>query len=130
MMLVTLPAETHYDVSLAQKKLSADMNELVESMKKTITHSETPMEGLLDISVHSDFVFNCILFYFLNQKHNTGAYKQNMLEAAYVLVIDSKNLLDTLDEIKMQPKTKDTDTAHLMMQKPEQIYANDSVLNT
>ena len=29
-------------------------------------------------------------------------YKQSMLETTYVLVIDSKNLLDTLDEVRIQ----------------------------
>lgn len=123
-LLNTLPAKTHYDVGLAQKKLSADMNELVESMKKTITHSETPMEGLF---LGTFYYIVTILFHYFY----LGAYKQNMLEAAYVLVIDSKNLLDTLDEIKMtspEMKTNENDTD--VSKKKEQIYANDSVLNT
>lgn len=36
---------------------------------------------------------------------NTAAYKQNMLEASYILVIDSKNLMDTVDEIRLRIKT-------------------------
>ncbi|OTF72469.1 hypothetical protein BLA29_009279 [Euroglyphus maynei] len=65
----------HHHIILAQKKLSTDMNDLVESMKKAIMYSDTPMEG---------------------------AYKQNMLEASYILVIDSKNLMDTVDEIRLR----------------------------
>jgi len=30
------------------------------------------------------------------------AYKQSMLETTYVVVIDTKNLLDTLDEVRIQ----------------------------
>ncbi|XP_027204780.2 protein tyrosine kinase 2 Fak [Dermatophagoides pteronyssinus] len=76
--LEAIPDDEHRLITLAQKKLSTDMNDLVESMKKAIMYSETPMEA---------------------------AYKQNMLEASYILVIDSKNLMDTVDEIRLRIKT-------------------------
>ncbi|KPM11320.1 focal adhesion kinase-like protein [Sarcoptes scabiei] len=80
--LQTIPIEKHQNVSQAQKKLSLDMNDLVESMKKTITYAETPIEG---------------------------TYKQNMLESAYVLVIDSKNLMDLVDEIRLRMNSNTED---------------------
>ena len=45
LLLETLPKNLSFNITMAQKKLSAGMNDLVESMKKTITFSETPMEG-------------------------------------------------------------------------------------
>ncbi|UXI16519.1 palmitoyltransferase ZDHHC15 [Sarcoptes scabiei] len=80
--LQTIPIEKHQNVSQAQKKLSLDMNDLVESMKKAITYAETPIEG---------------------------TYKQNMLESAYVLVIDSKNLMDLVDEIRLRMNSNTED---------------------
>lgn len=44
--LEAIPDDEHRLITLAQKKLSTDMNDLVESMKKAIMYSETPMEGL------------------------------------------------------------------------------------
>lgn len=46
LFLESVPEDAHCNICLAQKKLSTDMNDLVESMKKTINYSETPMEGL------------------------------------------------------------------------------------
>jgi len=77
-LALSLPEEAHWSIGVAQKKLTSDMNDLVEAMKKTIMHSETPMEE---------------------------TYKQSMLETTYVLVIDSKNLLDTLDEVRIRLRT-------------------------
>lgn len=40
----------------------------------------------------------------------TEAYKQSMLETTYVLVIDSKNLLDTVDEVRLQVASASSST--------------------
>lgn len=44
----------HWTIDVAQKKLTADMNDLVEAMKRTIVHSDTLMEGR--------HFLNCTLF--------------------------------------------------------------------
>lgn len=50
LLLPGLPDESdRRNVEVAQKKLTSHMNDLVEAMKKTIMHSETPMEGNLCI---------------------------------------------------------------------------------
>jgi len=55
---------------MAQKVLSTDMGNLISSMKLAQQYSSTALDG---------------------------EYRKNMLKAAHVLAIDSKNLLDAVD---------------------------------
>jgi len=51
LLLPGLPEESHWSIGVAQKKLTSDMNDLVEAMKNTIMNSETPMEGWTDLQI-------------------------------------------------------------------------------
>lgn len=47
-LLSQTQTDYRWPINAAQKKLTSDMNELVESMKKAIMQSDTPLEGNLD----------------------------------------------------------------------------------
>lgn len=68
--LKLLPNETHHEIEMAHKVLSSDMAELIRTMRLAQQYSSTP----LDVE-----------------------YRKNMLKAAHVLAMDSKNLLDAVD---------------------------------
>lgn len=104
LLLPTLAEDAHWSIGVAQKKLTTNMNNLVESMKKAIMHSDTPMEGTVCIQNLKKTI--------TNKPPSLGAYKQNMLESAYILVIDSKNLLDTIDDIRMNNLNYFDDSVH------------------
>lgn len=63
---------------MSHKVLSADMGNLVQAMKLAHEYSST----LLD-----------------------GEYRKGMLQAAHVLAVDAKNLLDTVDVSKNRAKS-------------------------
>lgn len=72
-VLNQLPQDTHHEVTMAQKVLSADMNQLVSAMK--------------DAQAHYDK--------FLEQE-----YQKKMLKAAHVVAVNSKVLLDAVNSAK------------------------------
>lgn len=59
---------------MAQKVLSTDMGNLISTMKLAQHYSTTAMDG---------------------------EYRKNMLKAAHVLAMDSKNLLDAVDKARL-----------------------------
>lgn len=82
---------------MAERVLSSDMTSLVNAMKLALKYSRT----LLD-----------------------AEYRREMLQAAHVIAVDSKNLLDTIDlarrlEIYRATQTAaDTDTAECSTGEP------------
>lgn len=66
-----LPSETHNEIEMAHKVLSADMAELIKAMKLAQQYSQTLVVD--------------------------AEYRKAMLQAAHVIAVDSKNLLDTVD---------------------------------
>ncbi|XP_017776897.1 PREDICTED: focal adhesion kinase 1 isoform X4 [Nicrophorus vespilloides] len=74
--IVTLfPASVHKEVEMAHKVLSKDMSELVNTMKLAQQYSTTTLDA---------------------------EYRKGMLGAAHVLAMDSKNLLDVVDAIRIR----------------------------
>ena len=59
---------------MAQKVLSTDMGSLISAMKLAQHYSSTALDG---------------------------EYRKSMLKAAHVLAMDSKNLLDVVDNIRL-----------------------------
>ncbi|KAL4235721.1 putative serine/threonine protein phosphatase [Mactra antiquata] len=62
------------EIEMAQKVLSTDMGNLISAMKLAQHYSTTAMDG---------------------------EYRKNMLKAAHVLAMDSKNLLDAVDNVRL-----------------------------
>ncbi|XP_019880212.2 focal adhesion kinase 1 isoform X6 [Aethina tumida] len=74
--IITLfPTSAHREVEMAHKVLSKDMAELVNAMKLAQQYSNTTLDG---------------------------EYRKGMLGAAHVLAMDSKNLLDVVDAIRIR----------------------------
>ena len=68
--LTPIPVISDLQVEMAERVLSSDMTSLVEAMKLALKYSKT----LLD-----------------------AEYRREMLQAAHVIAVDSKNLLETVD---------------------------------
>ncbi|XP_041358012.1 focal adhesion kinase 1-like isoform X2 [Gigantopelta aegis] len=71
--LPKLPPESHREISMAQKVLSTDMASLISAMKLAQQYSTTTMDT---------------------------EYRKGMLKAAHILAVDSKNLLDIVDNAR------------------------------
>ncbi|XP_052283061.1 focal adhesion kinase 1-like isoform X4 [Dreissena polymorpha] len=69
-----LPPNQHREVEMAQKVLSTDMSHLVSAMKLAQQYSSTALDA---------------------------EYRKNMLKAAHILAMDSKNLLDAVDNVRV-----------------------------
>lgn len=69
------PAPAQREVEMAHKVLSKDMTELVSAMKLAQHYSQTTLDN---------------------------EYRKGMLGAAHVLAMDSKNLLDVVDAIRIR----------------------------
>lgn len=69
-----LPANQHREIEMAQKVLSTDMGNLISAMKLAQNYSNTAMDL---------------------------EYRKNMLKAAHVLAMDSKTLLDAVDNVRL-----------------------------
>ena len=67
-----------FQIEMAQKVLSTDMGSLISSMKLAQQYSTTALDG---------------------------QYRKNMLKAAHVLAMDSKNLLDVVDTARITALT-------------------------
>lgn len=67
------PSQTHKEVEMAHKVLSKDMKDLVASMHRAMQYSDTTLD------------VEC---------------RKNMLSAAHILAMDTKNLLDVCDSIR------------------------------
>ncbi|RWS12001.1 focal adhesion kinase 1-like isoform X2 [Dinothrombium tinctorium] len=74
-LVPTLPLWSHREVEMAHKVLSKDMAALIQAMKNAQKYSKTTVEA---------------------------EYRKGMLQAAHVLVVDAKNLLDTVDSIRVR----------------------------
>ncbi|CAG2105622.1 unnamed protein product [Medioppia subpectinata] len=70
-----LPLWSHREIELTHKVLSKDMAGLVQAMKLAQQYSRTTVES---------------------------EYRKAMLESAHILVINSKNLLDTIDHVRLR----------------------------
>ena len=92
-LMDTLPAAHHREVTLVHQVLSKDMAALVKALKMATEMQETTVEA---------------------------EYRRAMLQAAHVLVVHAKNLLDTVDALRIrlaQPQT-------LVRMKENMLYAN------
>ena len=70
-----LPDWSHNEINLAHRILSKDFSSLVDSMKQAQKYSNTTIEH---------------------------EFKKKLIKSAHALVIDSKNLLDVIDKIKLK----------------------------
>jgi focal adhesion kinase 1 len=68
-----LPSECHAEIHMAHQVLSSDMAQLISAMRLAQQYSSTLVDS---------------------------AYSKNMLQAAHILAVDSKNLLDTVDNAR------------------------------
>ena len=74
-LIPTLPLWSHREIEMAHKVLSKDMAGLVQSMKLAQEYSRTTVES---------------------------EYRKGMLQSAHVLVMDAKNLLDSVDSVRLR----------------------------
>ncbi|CAH0551901.1 unnamed protein product [Brassicogethes aeneus] len=74
-IITSFPTTAHREVEMAHKVLSKDMAELVNAMKLANQYSSTTLDA---------------------------EYRKGMLGAAHVLAMDSKNLLDVVDAIRVR----------------------------
>lgn len=79
-LMPTLPLWSHREIELTHKVLGKDMAKLVQAMKLAQKYSHTTVEA---------------------------DYRKGMLQAAHVLVIDAKNLLDAVDSVKLKVSNGD-----------------------
>lgn len=79
-MMDTLPPSHHRQVSMVHGVLGKDMGALVRAMKTAAEMRETTVEA---------------------------EYRRGMLQTAHVLVVDAKNLLDTVDASRMSTNEDD-----------------------
>jgi len=70
-----LPLWSHREIEMTHKVLSKDMAGLVQAMKLAQQYSRTTVES---------------------------EYRKSMLESAHILVMNSKNLLDTIDQVRLR----------------------------
>ncbi|XP_031358056.1 focal adhesion kinase 1-like isoform X3 [Photinus pyralis] len=94
------PSSAHREVEMAHKVLSKDMTELVTSMKLAQQYSNTTLDT---------------------------EYRKGMLGAAHVLAMDSKNLLDVIDAIRIRFPQVDHDFCG---QSNEAVSNNDIVYSS
>ena len=82
------------------KVLSKDMAGLVQAMKLAQQYSHTTVESM-------SFPLNMFLVNKLIDSNvwPLGEYRKAMLESAHVLVVNSKNLLDTIDQVRLRIST-------------------------
>lgn len=73
-LIPAFPSTTHRQVEMAHKVLSKDMSDLVNSMKLAQKYNNTTVEG---------------------------EYRKGMLSSAHILAMDAKNLLDVIDNIRI-----------------------------
>lgn len=74
-LIDTLPEDYHQEISLAHKIIPKDFASLAESMKQAQKYSNTTIEN---------------------------EFKKKMYKSCHVLVVDSKNLLDTIDSVRLR----------------------------
>ena len=74
-LIVTLPLWSHREIEMAHKVLSKDMGALISAMKNAQKYSRTTVER---------------------------EYRRVMLQTAHDLVVDAKNLLDTVDSVRLR----------------------------
>ncbi|XP_076059773.1 protein tyrosine kinase 2 Fak isoform X9 [Oratosquilla oratoria] len=74
LLMPQFPAESHRKIEMAHKVLSKDMSDLVDAMKLAQKYSTTTLDN---------------------------EYRKQMLAAAHVLAMDSKNLLDVIDGVRL-----------------------------
>nr|XP_045609166.1 focal adhesion kinase 1-like isoform X4 [Procambarus clarkii]XP_045609176.1 focal adhesion kinase 1-like isoform X4 [Procambarus clarkii] len=74
-LISTIPATSHREVELAHKVLSKDMTDLVQAYKLAQKYSNTTLDE---------------------------EYRKQLLAAAHVLAMDSKNLLDVIDGVRVR----------------------------
>lgn len=74
-LIPELPEWTHREIEMAHRVLSKDMASLIAAMKAAHRYFKTTVEE---------------------------DYRKAMLEASHILVIDAKNLLDTVDSVKQK----------------------------
>lgn len=74
-LITTLPIWSHKEIEMAHRVLSKDMSALIQDMRNAQKYSQTTV---------------------------AKEYARAMLGAAHVLVIDAKNLLDTVDSVRLR----------------------------
>lgn len=88
-LIETLPEWSHNEINMAHKILSKDFSALIDSMKQAQKYQNT--------SIQAEF-------------------KKKFLKSAHILVVDSKTLLDTVDQVRLK----------MLNQPNEQVLANES----
>lgn len=74
-LIPNLPLWSHREIEMTHKVLSKDMANLIQAMKNALKYSQTTVEK---------------------------EYRRSMLQAAHVLVIDAKSLLDSVDSVRLK----------------------------
>lgn len=74
-LIPSLPLWSHREIEMTHKVLSKDMATLIQAMKNALKYSRTTIER---------------------------EYRKGMLQAAHVLVINAKNLLDSVDSVRLR----------------------------
>lgn len=74
-LVIVIPSASHREVELAHKVLSKDMTDLVQAYKLAQKYGSTTLDE---------------------------EYRKRMLSAAHVLAMDSKNLLDVIDGVRVR----------------------------
>ncbi|XP_035219377.1 focal adhesion kinase 1-like isoform X3 [Stegodyphus dumicola] len=76
-IIKSFPIWSHREIQMAQEVLSKDMASLVTAMQQAQKYSRTTLDG---------------------------EYRKGMLSAAHILAMDAKNLLDTVDSVRIRTK--------------------------
>lgn len=74
-LVPSLPLWSHREIAMTHKVLSKDMATLIQAMKNALKYSRTTVEK---------------------------EYRRGMLQAAHILVINAKNLLDSVDSVRLR----------------------------
>lgn len=89
-LIETLPEWSHNEINMAHRILSKDFSALIDSMKAAQKYQNTTIQH---------------------------EFKKKFLKAAHVLVVDSKTLLDTVDQVRLKV---------LSQSNEQQVLANES----
>lgn len=89
-LIETLPEWSHNEINMAHRILSKDFSALIDSMKQAQKYQNTTINE---------------------------SFKKKFLKSAHILVVDSKTLLDTVDQVRLKV---------LNQQNEEQVLANEN----
>ena len=102
-LIINLPLWSHREIEMAHKVLSKDMGALIQAMKNAQKYSRTTVER---------------------------EYRRVMLQAAHDLVVDAKNLLDTVDSVRLRISLGSSGSESFTLNSRSQNVVNPSPQNT